>query len=266
MNQKSIFPLRDCAFWNAEAYRPSAWIQHVPFAFWLIDVLRPANFVELGTYQGMSYLAFCQAIKGLESNTKATAVDTWSGDQHAGNISSGALDSLRSVHNPRYSSFSTLFRSTFDDAVSCFGDKSIDLLHIDGLHTYDAVKSDFQTWLPKIIRSKPAIVLFHDTQVRQSDFGVYLLWSELTKEFPNFEFHHGHGLGVLGLGTNFPQELADLFSSERSKTAQRIREQFAKLGYLQNINALYPSAPATRRYYRARRTVSDALKRLASRR
>ena len=31
---------------------PPSWLAHVPFAFWLIDVLRPRVFVELGDSRG----------------------------------------------------------------------------------------------------------------------------------------------------------------------------------------------------------------------
>ncbi len=35
--------------------RDSAWLEHSPFAFWLIDVLRPNKLVELGTHNGFSF-------------------------------------------------------------------------------------------------------------------------------------------------------------------------------------------------------------------
>ena len=32
----------------------SAWHEHIPFAFYAVDVLRPSLFVELGTHKGDS--------------------------------------------------------------------------------------------------------------------------------------------------------------------------------------------------------------------
>ena len=43
----------------------SAWNEHTPFAFWLVDALRPKFLVELGTHSGVSYCAFVQAAKAL---------------------------------------------------------------------------------------------------------------------------------------------------------------------------------------------------------
>jgi hypothetical protein len=83
----------------------------------------------------------------------------------------------------------------FADALNHFDNESIDLLHIDGLHTYDAVKEDFTTWYPKV---KPGgVILFHDVYARMMDFGAWKYWQEIAKEYPSFEFRHGFGLGVL---------------------------------------------------------------------
>jgi hypothetical protein len=264
MTRRSIFPFRSSAYWDPDLYRVSAWTEHVPFGFWLTDVLAPTRFVELGTYHGMSYLAFCQAIKRLKLSTHATAIDTWSGDVHAGPLASDALASLRRVHDFRYGSFSTLMQSRIEDAVSHFHDESIDLLHIDALHSYEAVRTDFETWLPKVSKSKPAIVLFHDTQVHEADFGVYRLWAEVASKYPSFEFHHGHGLGVLGIGSGFSPELNFLFESESLGLADWIRAKFANLGHRQSINARYQEAPFKKGYYQMRRIARSSLKRLSS--
>ncbi|MFD2273644.1 class I SAM-dependent methyltransferase [Undibacterium arcticum] len=102
-------------------------------------------------------------------------------------------------HQAHYAGFSRLLRMTFDDAVTYFADESVELLHIDGLHTYEAVRHDLDTWLPKI-GPPGAVVMFHDTNVRERNFGVWKLWEELQARYPNnLEFVHSHGLGVLQL-------------------------------------------------------------------
>ncbi len=72
------------SFWTPAHIVDSAWLEHGPFAFWLIETLRPRNFVELGTHNGFSYLAVCQAVQTLQLSTACYAVDSWTGDGHAG--------------------------------------------------------------------------------------------------------------------------------------------------------------------------------------
>ncbi|MFP2934627.1 class I SAM-dependent methyltransferase, partial [Pyxidicoccus sp. 3LG] len=205
----------------------SAWLEHVPFAMFIVDLVRPKVLVELGTQSGVSYCAFCQAVAELKLDTRSHAVDTWAGDAHAGTYGAEVLADLREHHDPRYGGFSRLMQMTFAEALPKFEDGSIDLLHIDGCHEYEQVRADFERWLPKMSRS--GVVLFHDTRVRERNFGVWRLWEELSGRYPSFEFEHGHGLGVLAVGAEVPEGVRAM-AELRGEDAARFRGFFAELG------------------------------------
>lgn len=206
----------------------SGWIEHVPFAFWLVEAIEPRVLVELGTHTGASFSAFCQTVQMGNGDCYCHAVDTWQGDKHAGAYAETVFEEVRDYLLPRYGDFATLHRATFDEALSHFADGSVDLLHIDGLHTYEAVRHDFESWRPKL--SDRAVVLFHDTVVRRDDFGVYRLWEELEGAFPSFEFQHGNGLGVIAVG-EVPEGLAPLIAlGGDPAAADLVRKTYHVLG------------------------------------
>jgi len=207
----------------------SAWVEHIPFAFWMIEAHQPRTFVELGTHQGASYFAFCQAVERLGLDTHCYAVDTWKGDEHSGFYNGKIFEKVRAHNEAQYSSFSRLVRSTFDEALNHFEDGTIDLLHIDGLHTFEAVKHDFESWLPKL--SEHAVVVMHDTNVRERNFGVFKLFTQLKAQYPAFEFVHGHGLGILGVGKKQNASLQSLFqSTTKPHDCTKIHQAFGRLG------------------------------------
>lgn len=208
---------------------PSAWLGHIPFGAWLVQATKPNILIELGTHYGHSYFSFCESVKHNKLSTKCYAVDTWRGDVHAGEYGPEVYEFISNYNANHYSNFSSLLRMEFDNAVDNFTDNSIDFLHIDGLHTYDAVRHDFMAWLPKL--SERAVVVFHDTNVKRDDFGVWQLWEELSSQYPNIYFEHSYGLGVLFVGREQSNEIQALLkewaNAEERKTIQLF---FFKLG------------------------------------
>ena len=217
------FDRHPVVFLRPRISHPYAWAGHIPFAYLLVDLLRPRRLVELGTDSGNSYLAFCQAISHLDAATEATAVDSWEGDPHARFYGEAVYAALSAYHNPRYGKFSRLMRGFFDDAVKTFEDDSIDLLHIDGLHTYEAVKHDFQTWLPKL--SERAVVIFHDSHVRERGFGVWKFIDELRSTYRCFDFKHSNGLAVVEVGKDTPKAFRD-FMTHALADAEAVQAYF----------------------------------------
>jgi hypothetical protein len=201
----------------------------------MVDWCRPRLLVELGTHYGESYCAFCQAVDTLKLSTRCVAIDTWEGDAGTGAYA-GVYEDLQAHHDPLYSRFSTLMRCRFDEAVDRFASGSIDLLHIDGGHSYDEVRHDFETWLPKM--SNYGVIMFHDTQVRDPGFGVWKLWAEISPRFPSFEFTHTYGLGILGVGEDLPETVRGLFESG-SVDPLRIRRFYRALGQRAYLNKLF---------------------------
>ncbi len=217
------------AFWRPLYLPRSAWLEHIPFAFWLMSQQRPGLLVELGTHYGASYFAFCQAVEVLSLDARCYSVDTWTGDEHAGFYGEDVYASVSARNNALYSRFSSLIRASFSDTARYFEDTSIDLLHLDGLHTEEAVRKDIETWLPKL--SDRAVLLLHDTNVRERNFGVAKVLLQLRKDYPVFEFAHGHGLGVVGIGKALSPGVKALLDADAQSSSRRdISNFFARLG------------------------------------
>lgn len=185
----------------------SPWLGHIYFSYDLAMNLKPKVIVELGTHMGISFYSFCQAIKDSGLSTSLNAIDTWEGDPHAGFYGNAVYELVNKLIGLHYNKLNiNLIRKTFDEARSDFKDIKINLLHIDGFHTYDAVKHDYETW--KSFLDEDSVVLFHDVAVK--DYGVKDYWEELKlseSEFFYMEFDHSNGLGVMVRSTKIKEML-----------------------------------------------------------
>lgn len=211
---------------------PSGWLEHGPFAFWLIEQLRPRLTVELGTHRGYSLACFCQALKSSGLAGRVVGVDTWRGDVHAGHVDKEGDRMLRDLQahiDENYRGMAELKRMYFSEALEHVEDGTVELLHVDGRHFYEDAKEDHTTWIRKLAPS--AVVLFHDTQVRTHGFGVYKYWAEISAGQPSFEFVHGNGLGILQVGKLPDGPLAEMLSPTLSEqTREDVRKCYARLG------------------------------------
>ncbi len=203
----------------------STWVDHLPFAYDLVEVLRPKLVVELGVYNGLSFFTFCQSM--LENNIDgvAYAVDCWEGDEHTDAYDDSIYKDVMAHAREHYRGFTYLLQMYFNEALQHFEDDSIELLHIDGLHTYEAVKEDFSNWYPKV---KPGgIILFHDVMAKIKDFGAWRFFEELEAEREDiFKFNHGFGLGVLRKPGGEPpnSQLMQLLFSGNEEDQQKLRQ------------------------------------------
>ena len=220
MRSENIAASLPSRHFRPRVYCVGAWTAHIHFAYDLVARLRPRVFVELGTDRGESYFAICQASAENKTGTTCFAVDTWRGDLHAGQYDETTFALVAAHNRAYYKNFSKLMRCTFDAALENFPLEGIDLLHLDGLHSEEAVRRDLGNWLPKLRAG--GLLLLHDIHVRTREFGVWKVWDELIARGRSWGFDEGPGLGVW-------QSLLTSHCRNRSRLCFRAQQRIASL-------------------------------------
>lgn len=176
--------------------KPSAWRGLEPVAKAVVDRVKPLYMVELGVYYGYSLSYLVEYAMKHEEFCYAVGVDTFEGDKHAGGVATDACAQVREALAELTPNVD-IWQMTFDEAAANWAIKNTDLLHIDGLHTYEAVKHDFETWEPLV--TPGGAIMLHDIAVKKDDFGVWKLWEEIkaSGKYETEEVLHSNGLGIL---------------------------------------------------------------------
>jgi hypothetical protein len=120
-----------------------------------------ATFVEIGTFMGRSTCCMGELIKNSGKNIKFYTVDTFAGsigeewhsdiiNQLSKNNSDLYQQFLYYVKQCKVDDFITPIHSTSLDAANQFDDGSLDMIYVDGGHTYQEVFDDLTAWYPKL--------------------------------------------------------------------------------------------------------------------
>jgi len=88
---------------------------------------------------------------------------------------------------------------TFSEVKRLFGSEPVDFLFIDGDHTYEGVKQDWEMYSPLV--RKGGLIVFHDVAGNYGETHAKRVWDDVKRGYAHREymFHpHGfYGIGVL---------------------------------------------------------------------
>ena len=142
-----------------------------------VDAMRPKVVVEIGScefgwcYLLAPYFAKGATVVGIDPLTKAI-IRPEKVDEVRGKIKAEGYD-IRFLEG----------RSDDDEIMKrlrwILGERSIDLLHIDGAHDYEAVLADWRDY-SGLVR-KGGLVAFHDVNSRAAGEKVYRVWDEIVE-------------------------------------------------------------------------------------
>lgn len=125
--------------------------------------------VEVGSYHGKSAVNLAYAAKKSGHGARVVCVDTWRNTtiEHAMNVD--VFD--RFLENTaQYRDVITTLRGRSADVGKEWDGGPIDVLFIDGDHSFDGVTADIRAWVPHV---KPGgLLLFHDSDLPDVRRGI----------------------------------------------------------------------------------------------
>jgi predicted O-methyltransferase YrrM len=176
----------------------SAWVGHEKFAEWLVNRIQPEVTVDLGVDYGFSLFALA-----LPKIGTVYGIDSFEADVHAGHHEDNydVVMNFKEKHN--FTNVEVV-KGWFSEVAKTW-DKPIDILHIDGLHTYAAITEDWTNWSKFV---KPTgVIIMHDV----------ISFPELTSFFNNNVlarkafFAHSAGLGIAVMDEQLLQDILTEF-------------------------------------------------------
>jgi predicted O-methyltransferase YrrM len=166
-----------------------------------VQSLRPATVVEIGTARGGTLFLLCRS---AATNAHVVSLDLPSG-KNGGGFPVWKESIYRLFKKPaqrldfiRANSHS---QATVERLKKLLGGRMIDFLFIDGDHSYEGVKTDFEFYSPLV--SPSGLIAFHDIMENKMDaeINVHRFWIEIRDKYKAEELAQGIGIGILTLNS-----------------------------------------------------------------
>lgn len=161
--------------------------------------LKPRYVMEIGTANGGTLFAHCK----LACNDASIISVDLPGGQFGGgypewktSIYKKFAKESQKLNLIRGSSYDI---NTFEKVKNILNGNLLDYILIDGDHTYDGVKKDFELYNPLV--KKGGLIVFHDIAVHNgSTCQVDLFWKEIRANYNHIEFIQDKNHGKFGIG------------------------------------------------------------------
>ncbi len=189
----------------------------------LCVIKKPKTIVEIGTAGGGTLFLLSRI---LNYNLKIISIDLPGGKFGGELFPDWKIPIYKSFERP-YQNISFIRDDsqkieTLEKVMDIFKQK-IDLLIIDGDHTYQGVSADFKRYYANI--ENDSIIVFHDINQKLENVEVWKFWEELKKEYKTFEIislpkDKGFGIGIIyknPLDTNYEKFLRKILENKDRK-------------------------------------------------
>jgi predicted O-methyltransferase YrrM len=182
----------------ASGLQEGAWL-----LFGLVETLQPSVCVEIGSARGLSACYVGMALKH-RGHGKLYAIDPHERTNWNDTDSVDTYDIMqRNLRACGVEQYVEIIRAYSNDAAKNWT-RPIDMIFIDGDHSYEGVKTDWDLFVPFVRPS--GVVIFHDTiwdvagdpMWKREDMGVPVFVDELRQRgYPVITFDRHHGISLV---------------------------------------------------------------------